>query len=124
MKKPSDKSFGLLFAFVFLVVALWPILKNNSINLIALFSSISLLIISFIKPELLKPFNYLWMKLGLVLGKIVPPIIMFMIFFTIITPIGLLLRIFKKDLLCLKFTNEDTYWQDRKENVTTMDKQF
>ena len=124
MKKPSDKSFGLLFAFVFLVVALWPILKNNSINLIALFSSISLLIISFIKPELLKPFNYLWMKLGLVLGKIVPPIIMFMIFFTIITPIGLLLRIFKKDLLCLKFINEDTYWQDRKENVTTMDKQF
>ena len=79
MKKPSDKSFGLLFAFVFLVVALWPILKNNSINLIALFSSISLLIISFIKPELLKPFNYLWMKLGLVLGKIVPPIIMFII---------------------------------------------
>ena len=124
MKKPSDKSFGLLFAFVFLVVALWPILKNNSINLIALFSSISLLIISFIKPELLKPFNYLWMKLGLVLGNIVPPIIMFMIFFTIITPIGLLLRIFKKDLLCLKFINEDTYWQDRKENVTTMDKQF
>ena len=124
MKKPSDKSFGLLFAFVFLVVALWPILKNNSINLIALFSSISLLIISFIKPELLKPFNYLWMKLGLVLGKIVPPIIMFMIFFTVITPIGILLRIFKKDLLCLKFTNEDTYWQDRKENVTTMDKQF
>tara|TARA_B100000780_G_C20744528_1_gene295747 strand:+ start:170 stop:544 length:375 start_codon:yes stop_codon:yes gene_type:complete len=124
MKKPSDKSFGLLFAFVFLVVALWPILKNNSINLIALFSSISLLIISFIKPELLKPFNYLWMKLGLVLGKIVPPIIMFMIFFTVITPIGILLRIFKKDLLCLKFINEDTYWQDRKENVTTMDKQF
>ena len=124
MKKPSDKSFGLLFAFVFLAVALWPILKNDSINLIALFSSISLLIITFIKPELLKPFNYLWMKLGLVLGKIVPPIIMFMIFFTIITPIGLLLRIFKKDLLCLKFTNEDTYWQDRKENVTTMDKQF
>ena len=124
MKKPSDKSFGLLFAFVFLVVALWPILKNNSINLIALFSSISLLIISFIKPELLKPFNYLWMKLGLVLGKIVPPIIMFMIFFTVITPIGILLRIFKKDLLCLKFINEDTYWQDRKENVTTMDKPF
>ena len=124
MKKPSDKSFGLLFAFVFLVVALWPILKNNSINLIALFSSISLLIISFIKPELLKPFNYLWMKLGLVLGKIVPPIIMFIIFFTVITPIGILLRIFKKDLLCLKFINEDTYWQDRKENVTTMDKQF
>ena len=124
MKKPSDKSFGLLFAFVFLVVAFWPILKNNSINLIALFSSISLLIISFIKPELLKPFNYLWMKLGLVLGKIVPPIIMFIIFFTVITPIGILLRIFKKDLLCLKFINEDTYWQDRKENVTTMDKQF
>ena len=124
MKKPSDKSFGLLFAFVFLAVALWPILKNDSINLIALFSSISLLIITFIKPELLKPFNYLWMKLGLVLGKIVPPIIMFMIFFTIITPIGIFLRIFKKDLLCLKFINEDTYWQDRKENVTTMDKQF
>lgn len=124
MSNTPEKKFGLVFSVVFLLISLWPILNSNPIRITPLFVSAFLFFFSFIKPELLKPFNFLWMKLGEVLGKIVPPIVMLIVFFTIITPIGFILKIFKKDILGLNFSANDTYWIERKENISTMDKQF
>ena len=124
MKKSSEKSFGIVFSAVFLIVSLWPVLDGNQIRLPWLIVSAILLILSFLKPVLLKPFNLLWMKLGALLGKVVPPIVMLVIFFVIVTPIGIVLKIFKKDLLGLNFSDHKSYWLKRKTNITTMDKQF
>ena len=124
MKKSSEKSFGIVFSVVFLIVSLWPVLDSNQIRLPWLIVSAILLLLSFLKPVLLKPFNLLWMKIGALLGKIVPPIVMLVIFFVIVTPIGIVLKIFKKDLLGLNFSDHESYWLKRKTNITTMDKQF
>ena len=124
MRKSPEKTFGLVFSFVFLLISIWPVLSGNPIRLLGLFISAFLLVLSFVKPELLKPFNFLWMKLGEILGKIVPPIVMLIIFFLIVTPTGFLLRIFKKDILRLKLSNSNSYWLEREKNVSTMDKQF
>ena len=124
MRKSPEKTFGLVFSFVFLLISVWPVLSGNSIRLPGLFISAFLLVLSFVKPEFLKPFNFLWMKLGEILGKIVPPIVMLIIFFLIVTPTGFLLRIFKKDILRLKLSNSNSYWLEREKNVSTMDKQF
>ena len=122
--KSSEKSFGIVFSVVFLIISLWPVLDGSQIRLPWLIVSAILLILSFLKPVLLKPFNLLWMKLGNLLGKVVPPIVMFAIFFVIVTPIGIVLKIFKKDLLGLNFSDHKSYWLKRKTNITTMDKQF
>ena len=124
MKKSSEKSFGIVFSVVFLIISLWPFLDGNQIRLPWLIASAILILLSFIKPESLRPFNLLWMKLGNLLGKVVPPIVMFAIFFVIVTPIGIVLKIFKKDLLGLNFSDHESYWLKRKTNITTMDKQF
>ena len=123
-KKSSEKSFGIVFSVVFLIISLWPFLDGNQIRLPWLIASAILILLSFIKPESLRPFNLLWMKLGNLLGKVVPPIVMFAIFFVIVTPIGIVLKIFKKDLLGLNFSDHESYWLKRKTNITTMDKQF
>ena len=76
------------------------------------------------QPKLLKPLNHSWIKLGEILGKIIAPLVMALVFFVVLTPTSLLVRIFGKDLLRLKFSKKDTYWLKRSKNVTTMDKQF
>ena len=124
MKKSSEKSFGIVFSVVFLIISLWPFLDGNQIRLPWLIVSAILILLSFLKPILLKPFNLLWMKLGALLGKVVAPIVMLVIFFVVVTPIGIVLKIFKKDLLGLNFSDHKSYWLKRKTNITTMDKQF
>ena len=123
-KKSSEKSFGIVFSVVFLIISLWPFLDGNQIRLPWLIVSAILILLSFLKPILLKPFNLLWMKLGALLGKVVAPIVMLVIFFVVVTPIGIVLKIFKKDLLGLNFSDHKSYWLKRKTNITTMDKQF
>jgi hypothetical protein len=123
-KKSSEKSFGIVFSVVFLIISLWPFLDGNQIRLPWLIVSAILILLSFLKPILLKPFNLLWMKLGALLGKVVAPIVMLVIFFVVVTPIGIVLKIFKKDLLGLNFSDHESYWLKRKTNITTMDKQF
>jgi hypothetical protein len=123
-KKSSEKSFGIVFSVVFLIISLWPFLDGNQIRLPWLIASAILILLSFIKPESLRPFNLLWMKLGALLGKVVAPIVMLVIFFVVVTPIGIVLKIFKKDLLGLNFSDHESYWLKRKTNITTMDKQF
>jgi len=82
------------------------------------------LILAFLKQELLKPLNIAWIKLGELLGKIIAPIIMAVIYFFILTPLSFIIRIFGRDLLKIKFSKDNSYWIKREKNVTSMDKQF
>ncbi len=125
MNKSSEKSFGLLFSFVFLIVALWPLLSSNNIRFWSLIISFAFLLVSFIRPTILKPLNNLWIKLGELLGKIIAPIVMALVYFVVLTPISLIVRIFGKDLLGLKLLKKTkSYWIERKKDLGSMKKQF
>ena len=121
----SNKSFGLLFFVVFLILALWPLKNSSNINLYLIIASAIFLILGLINSKLLSPLNKSWIKLGEILGMIIAPIVMALVYFVILTPVSFIVRLFGKDLLGLKFLKEkETYWIKRKKNIGTMKKQF
>ena len=124
MKKSSEKSFGVTFSVLFFLIGIWPLLSLEEIRIWSLTLSIIFLALAFFQPKLLKPLNYSWIKLGEVLGTIIAPLIMALVFFIILTPTSFIVRIMGKDLLRLKFSKKNTYWLKRSKNITTMDKQF
>ena len=124
IKLPSNRNFGIVFFIVFLVIALWPLLKQNEIRIWSLIISITFLLLGLINSTLLTPLNKLWFKFGILLGNIISPIIMGIIFFFVVTPTGLLMKIFKKDPLNLKKNNNNTYWTDKDNNNNSMRNQF
>jgi len=124
MKKSSEKSFGILFAIVFFLIGIWSLLNGGSLKVWPLVLSFIFLIVAFFKQELLKPLNNIWIKIGEVLGRIVAPMVMALIFFLVITPLSLIMRLFGKDLLRLKTSKDKSYWIKRDKNISTMDKQF
>ena len=110
----SNKSFGIVFAVVFFVIALWPLMDEGNLRVWALVTGIILFLISFIYPSIYKPFNYIWFKFGLLLGKIVTPIVMGFLYFFTITPTALIMRTLKKRPLDLEFDDSlDSYWKYR-----------
>ncbi len=123
-EKTSNKSFGILFFIVFLIIGLWPILSSNDVRLWSLAISVIFLILGLINSSILEPFKNSWIKLGELLGKIIAPIVMGLVFFTVLTPISFILRIFGKDLLKIKYLKDKTYWIKREKNVGSMKKQF
>ena len=124
-KNTQNRSFGMLFFIVFLILALWPLTKSNDLNIYLLSISLIFLLLGLLNSKILSPLNTIWIKFGEILGKIVAPIVMAVIYFVILTPISLLVRIFGKDLLDIKFKdNLKTYWIKRKKDLGTMDKQF
>ena len=120
---PSNRSFGLVFFIVFLIVALWPLKSGEDLRLWSLTLSIIFLILGIFNSKLLTPLNKLWMKFGMFLGLIVSPIVMGIVFFSVVTPIGFFMRIMGKDLLKLK-DKKNTYWIDRDNIKSSMKKQF
>ena len=121
----SNRSFGLLFFIVFIVVGLWPVIKGEAANIYLIMISLFFLIFGLINSKILSPFNKAWIKLGEILGLIIAPIIMALVYFIILTPISLIVRMLGKDLLGLKFLKkQDTYWTKRKKKLGTMKKQF
>ena len=121
----SNKSFGLLFFVFFLILALWPLKNGNSLNLFFITISGIFLILGLINSKLLSPLNKLWIKFGEILGMIIAPIVMALVYFVILTPVSLAVRILGKDLLGLKFLKEkESYWIKRKKNLGSMKKQF
>ena len=121
----SNRSFGLLFFIVFLILGLWPIKNGDNINIYFTTVSVFFLILGLINSKLLSPLNKSWIKLGEILGIIIAPVVMALVYFVILTPISLIVRLFGKDLLGLKFSkNKETYWIKRKKNLGSMKKQF
>ena len=124
IKRGSNKSFGIVFFFVFLIIGIWPLLNNEVLRLWAVIISLIFLILGFIDSKLLTPLNILWFKFGLFLGKIVSPLVMGIIYFFVVTPTGLLMKIFRKDLLNLKYNNKNSYWIEKNELKSKMKNQF
>ena len=121
----SNTSFGLLFFIVFLIIGLWPLKNGDNLNIYFIAISITFLILGLINSKLLSPLNKIWIKLGEVLGIIISPIVMFLVYFIVLTPVSLIVRLFGKDLLGLKFFKKnDTYWIKRKSNLGSMNNQF
>ena len=120
----SNRSFGILFFIVFLIIGLWPLKNNNDPNYIILVLSSIFLILGIINSKLLNPLNKAWVKFGEILGMIIAPIVMGLVYFIILTPISLLVRLSGKDLLKLKKNKSSTYWIKREKNIGNMDKQF
>ncbi len=123
-KKASNRSFGLLFFIVFLIIAIWPLLNSEAVRLWALTISLAFLILGILNSKILAPLNKGWVKFGELLGRIIAPFVMFLVFFIILTPIGIILKLFGKDLLKIKKNNlTKSYWIHRK-NITSMNRQF
>ena len=121
----SNKSFGLLFFVVFLILGLWPLKNGESLNVYFIMASVVFLILGLLNSKLLTPLNKSWIKLGEILGVIIAPIVMALVYFVILTPVSIIVRVFGKDLLGLKFLKKkDTYWIKRKKIIRSMKKQF
>jgi len=124
IKISSNKSFGIVFAVVFSLIALWPLLKGNEIRLWSLIISIIFLTLGLLNSRILTPLNKLWFKLGILLGNFIAPIIMGIIFFFVVTPTGIIMKLLRKDLIKLKKNNDDSYWIEKKEIKSSMKNQF
>ena len=121
----SNRSFGLLFFIVFLILGVWPLKNGANLNIYLISISGIFLILGLVNSKLLSPFNKSWIKLGEVLGMIIAPIVMAIVYFIFLTPISFLVRLVGKDLLSLKFNKKkNTYWIIRKKNIGSMRKQF
>ena len=124
-KKPSEKSFGVIFSIVFLIVSLYPLINSESLRIWALFVSTIFFLLAFVAPKVLVLPNKLWFKFGLLLGSIVAPIVMAFVYFVTVLPTGLIMRILGKDLLKQKIDkNAKSYWIERKEPMGSMKNQF
>tara|TARA_Y100000590_G_scaffold429853_1_gene542850 strand:- start:838 stop:1221 length:384 start_codon:yes stop_codon:yes gene_type:complete len=124
IKPGSNKSFGIVFCIVFLLIALYPLLNSDPIRIWSLIISIIFIILGLFNSQLLTPLNILWFKFGMLLGKFVSPIIMGLVFFLVVTPTGIIMRLFNKDLLKQKKNNSNSYWVKRESAKTNMKDQF
>jgi|TARA_B100001094_G_C17969987_1_gene689820 hypothetical protein len=123
-EKSSDRSFGILFSIVFLIITFWPVISSKQPYYWFLVPSIIFIAIAILKPKFLAPLNKLWIRFGNVLGAVIAPLVMAIIFFVVLTPIGLLMKIIGKDLLKVKFYKKiNSYWIKR-DNIKSMKKQF
>ena len=124
IKLGSNRSFGIVFFVVFLLIALYPLISNGEIRIWSLIVSLIFLVLGLINSKFLNPLNKLWFKFGLFLGKIVTPIIMGIIFFLVVTPIGLIMKVLRKDLLNLRYNKNKTYWIEKSGPKSKMKNQF
>lgn len=124
-KKVNNLSFGILFFIVFLILGFYPMYKGDNPNIYFLVLSLPFIILGFLNSKILTPFNMAWIKLGEILGLIIAPIVMAIVYFIILTPISLIVRVFGKDILDMKFDKKlESYWINRKKNLGSMKKQF
>lgn len=125
IKLPSNRSFGITFFVVFIIVSLYPLLNDNNIKIWSLIVSFIFLLLGMINSILLMPLNALWFKLGLFLGKYIAPIVMGIVYFAVVFPTFLLLKLFKNNYLNIKYEkNKNSYWINTKNKNTTMKNQF
>ena len=124
IKISSNRSFGIVFFIVFFLIATYPLINDGNVRIWSLIISIVFLILGLLNSKILLPLNKIWFKFGILLGKIISPLIMGLIFFVVVTPIGLLMRLLNKDLLNLKFNKSKSYWIEKNEPKSKMKNQF
>ena len=124
IKIGSNRSFGIVFFIVFLLIAIYPLLSGESVRLWSLAIATIFFILGIINSSLLSPLNKIWFKFGLLLGRFISPLIMGLIFFLVVTPIALLMKLLKKDLLNLKYSKDNTYWIVKSGPKSKMKNQF
>ena len=125
VKSGSEKNFGIVFAAVFLLIGLYPLMDAEGVRLWAVGMALVFVTLAYLAPKTLALPNKLWFKLGLFLGAVVAPVVMTLVFFTTVVPIGLIMRLIGKDLLQLKlYKNAESYWIERNQPVGSMKDQF
>tara|TARA_Y100001970_G_scaffold290708_1_gene425407 strand:+ start:418 stop:795 length:378 start_codon:yes stop_codon:yes gene_type:complete len=123
-KVSSNRNFGIVFFVVFLLISIWPIIDGHSLRIWSLIISFTFLFLGLLNSKILSPLNLLWIKFGEILGKIIAPLVMGIIYFIVITPIGLFMRFIGKDILGKKFLKTQSYWIKREKNIGSMKRQF
>mgnify|MGYP003992152523 FL=1 len=124
VKISSNRSFGIVFFIFFLIVGFYPLINDGDLNIWSLIISIIFLTLGILKSEILTPLNKLWFKFGLFLGKIISPFVMAIIFFLVVTPTGLFMRLLRKNLLNLRYSNDQSYWIKKNGPKSKMKNQF
>jgi len=120
----SNRSFGIIFFIVFLLISVWPMIDGQTIRIWSFIVSLIFLFLGILNSKILGPLNLAWIKFGEILGRFIAPIVMAVIFFLIITPIGLFMRAIGKDLLNTKISKDSSYWVKREKNIGPMKRQF
>jgi hypothetical protein len=124
-EQPSPKSFGIVFSVVFLIVGLYPLINSEGILIWALFVSAVFLSLAFVAPKVLDIPNKLWFKFGILLGSIIAPVVISIVYFITVLPTGIIMRLLRKDLLKQKLDkNAKSYWIERTEPMGSMKNQF
>ena len=125
IKRGSNKNFGYVFSTVFLLLSFAPVFFGKSLNIIFLCIALILLTLTCLKPSVFLYPNIIWFKFGIILGSIISPVVMALIYFVAFYPFGLAFKVLRKDLLKIDFNNDaDTYWQDRDREIQSMKNQF
>ena len=124
IKISSNRNFGFVFFVFFLIISFWPLIKGGELRIWTLIISVIFLLLGTINSQILTPLNKIWFKFGIFLGNFIAPIVMVIVFFLVVTPTGLLAKLFKKDLINLKKNNDKTYWVEKKETISNMKNQF
>ena len=124
LKVSSNKSFGIVFFVFFLIISLFPLLKYGNIIIWAIIPAIIFLILGLLNSPILSPLNKIWFKFGILLGNVISPIVMGIVFFAVVTPTSLIMRMFGKNLLGLKKDNKKSYWIERSPIKSKMKNQF
>ena len=124
IKISSNRNFGVVFFIFFLIVSIFPLFKDENIRIWAVVVSIIFLFLGLLNSSVLSPLNKIWFKFGILLGSFVSPIVMGIVFFAIVTPTSLIMKVLGKNLLNLKKNNKKTYWIERSKIKSKMKNQF
>ena len=124
INKSSNRSFGVVFFIVFLLIGIYPLFKDGEFRLWSLIIALIFLVLGIFDSKFLSPLNNLWYKFGLILGKIISPLVMGIIFFIVVTPTAIIMRILGKDLLNLKYNKNESYWIEKSDAKSKMKNQF
>jgi len=123
-KISSNKSFGVVFFLFFLIISLFPLFKDGNIRISTIVLAIIFLILGLLNSPILNPLNKIWFKFGILLGNIISPIVMGIVFFIVVTPTALIMKMLGKDILNLKKNKQKSYWIERSEVKSKMKNQF
>ena len=124
IKIGTNKSFGIVFFVFFFIVSIFPLLDDGNIRVWSFIISIIFLILGILNSKILTPLNQVWFKFGVLLGRFVSPVVMGVVFFAIVTPTSIIMRVLQKNLLNLKKGNKKTYWIERSKIKSLMKNQF